>query len=823
MDTLNFAQNEIKVNIEDEVKQSYLDYAMSVIVGRALPDARDGLKPVHRRILYAMYDMGNEWNKPYKKSARIVGDVIGKYHPHGDAAVYDAIVRMAQDFSLRMPLVDGQGNFGSIDGDPPAAMRYTEIRMKQLAGELLADIDKDTVDFIPNYDGSLSEPVVLPAKFPNLLVNGSSGIAVGMATNIPTHNLRECINAVIYLIDNPDCEIEDIIRIMPGPDFPTGAYIYGKDEIVKAYKTGKGIIKIRGKAEEELLRGDKHAIVITEIPYMVNKAEMIKNIAELVRDKRLEGISEIRDESDKDGIRVVIELKRDANGQVLINNLYKLTRLEESFAINMVAIVKGQPRLLNLKEILEIFISHRKEVVIRRTKFELADARKRAHILEGLKKAIDNLDLTIKLIRESKSPKEAKEALILNLEITDIQAQAIIDMKLARLTGLEREKIVEEFINIMKLIDELESILRDEKKVLDIIKKELEEIKNKYGDERRTEIVSSGIDINKEDLIEKEDVVITLTHKGFIKRTPVNEYSTQRRGGKGKTALSLREGDFIRDLFISSTHDYVLAFTSLGRMYSIKAYEFPEAGRNAYGKIITNFLQLKENEKVTNLFAVSDFDVDKDLFFATEKGVVKRTQLSLFKNIRKTGINAINLPEDDFLISVNIVDSEDDVILSSRKGKSIRFPISEVRRVGRAAYGVTGMRLDKDDKVVAMDVIKEKTGSLLTVTTLGYGKQTEISEYRLQNRGGKGIFTIKLSKKNGEVFGVLKTNPDDEVLLISSSGNMIRLAVKNIPEYSRQSQGVRLINLAEGEQIVALAKSIEKENGDEQEPENTIL
>jgi len=541
VDTLSFAHNEIKVNIEDEVKQSYLDYAMSVIVGRALPDARDGLKPVHRRILYAMYDMGNEWNKPYKKSARIVGDVIGKYHPHGDAAVYDAIVRMAQDFSLRMPLVDGQGNFGSIDGDPPAAMRYTEIRMKQLAGELLADIEKDTVDFVPNYDGSLSEPVVLPAKFPNLLVNGSSGIAVGMATNIPTHNLTECINAVIYVIDNPDCDIDEIIKIMPGPDFPTGAYIYGKDEIVKAYKTGKGIIKIRGKAEEELLKGDKHAIVITEIPYMVNKAEMIKNIAELVRDKRLEGISEIRDESDKDGIRVVIELKRDANGQVLLNNLYKLTRLEESFAINMVAIVKGQPRLLNLKEILEIFIGHRKDVVVRRTKYELADARKRAHILEGLKKAIDNLDLTIRLIRESKSPKEAKEALILNLDITDVQAQAIIDMKLARLTGLEREKIVEEFLSIMKLIDELEAILKDEKKVFDIIKKELEEIKNKYGDRRKTEIISSGTEINKEDLIEKEEVVITLTHKGFIKRTPVTEYSTQRRGGRGKVALSLRE------------------------------------------------------------------------------------------------------------------------------------------------------------------------------------------------------------------------------------------------------------------------------------------
>lgn len=819
MDTLSFAHNEIKVNIEDEVKQSYLDYAMSVIVGRALPDARDGLKPVHRRILYAMYDMGNEWNKPYKKSARIVGDVIGKYHPHGDAAVYDAIVRMAQDFSLRMPLVDGQGNFGSIDGDPPAAMRYTEIRMKQLAGELLADIEKDTVDFVPNYDGSLSEPVVLPAKFPNLLVNGSSGIAVGMATNIPTHNLTECINAVIYVIDNPDCDIDEIIKIMPGPDFPTGAYIYGKDEIVKAYKTGKGIIKIRGKAEEELLKGDKHAIVITEIPYMVNKAEMIKNIAELVRDKRLEGISEIRDESDKDGIRVVIELKRDANGQVLLNNLYKLTRLEESFAINMVAIVKGQPRLLNLKEILEIFIGHRKDVVVRRTKYELADARKRAHILEGLKKAIDNLDLTIRLIRESKSPKEAKEALILNLDITDVQAQAIIDMKLARLTGLEREKIVEEFLSIMKLIDELEAILKDEKKVFDIIKKELEEIKNKYGDRRKTEIISSGTEINKEDLIEKEEVVITLTHKGFIKRTPVTEYSTQRRGGRGKVALSLREGDFIRDLFISSTHDYVLAFTSLGRMYSIKAYEFPEAGRNAYGKIITNFFPLKENEKVTNLIAVSDFDVDKDLFFATEKGIVKRTQLNLFKNIRKTGIIAINLPEDDFLISANIVDNDDHIILSSRKGKSIRFSINDVRRVGRAAYGVTGMRLDDDDKVVAMDVIKESTGSLLTVTTLGYGKQTEISEYRLQSRGGKGIFTIKLTKKNGEVLGVLKTNPDDEVLLIASSGNMIRLAVKNIPEYSRQSQGVRLINLAEGEQIVAVAKLMEKENDDEQEQE----
>lgn len=817
METLKFAQNEVKVNIEDEVKQSYLDYAMSVIVGRALPDARDGLKPVHRRILYAMYDMGNEWNKPYKKSARIVGDVIGKYHPHGDAAVYDAIVRMAQDFSLRMPLVDGQGNFGSIDGDPPAAMRYTEIRMKQLAGELLADIEKDTVDFISNYDGSLSEPVVLPAKFPNLLVNGCSGIAVGMATNIPTHNLAECINAAIYVIDNPSCDVEEIIKFIPGPDFPTGAFIYGRDEIIKAYKTGKGIIKVRGKAEEELLKGDRHAIVITEIPYMVNKAEMIKNIAELVRDKRLEGISEIRDESDKDGIRVVIEMKRDTNGQVLLNSLYKLTRLEESFAINMVAIVKGQPRLLNLKEVLEIFIVHRKDVVIRRTKFELADARKRAHILEGLKKAIDNLDLTIRLIRESKSPKEAKESLIIHLEITDVQAQAIIDMKLARLTGLEREKIIEEFLNIMKLIDELDAILKDERKVFDIIKKELEEVKNKYGDKRRTEIVSAGAEINKEDLIEEEQIVITLTHKGFIKRTPISEYRMQKRGGKGKAALSLREDDFIRDLFISSTHDYVLAFTSLGRMYSIKAYEFPEAGRTAYGKIITNFFPLKEGEKVTNLIAVNSFDIEKDLFFSTEKGIVKRTRLNLFKNIRKTGINAINLPEDDFLVSASIVDKDDNIILSSKKGKSIRFSVSDVRSVGRAAYGVTGMRLDKNDKVVAMDVIKEDTGSLLTVTTLGFGKKTEIKEYRLQSRGGKGIFTVKLTKKNGEVLGVLETKDDDEILLISSSGKIVRLALKNIPEYSRQSQGVKLIDLAEGEQIVAVAKLMEKENGDEQE------
>ncbi len=822
METLSFAHNEIKVNIESEVKQSYLDYAMSVIVGRALPDARDGLKPVHRRILYAMYDMGNEWNKPYKKSARIVGDVIGKYHPHGDAAVYDAIVRMAQDFSLRMPLVDGQGNFGSVDGDPPAAMRYTEVRMKQLAGELLADIEKDTVDFVPNYDGSLSEPVVLPAKFPNLLVNGSSGIAVGMATNIPTHNLSECIDAVIFLIDNPDCGVRELIKFIPGPDFPTGAFIYGRDEIIKAYETGKGIIKIRGKAEEELLKGDRRAIVITEIPYMVNKAEMIKNIAELVREKKLEGISEIRDESDKDGIRVVIELKRDANSQVILNNLYKHTRLEESFNINLVAIVKGQPRLLNLKEVLEVFVAHRKEVVIRRTKFELADARKRAHILEGLKKAIDNLDLTIRLIRESKSPKEAKEALIVNLDITDVQAQAIIDMKLARLTGLEREKIVEEYLNIMKLIEELEAILKDEKKVFDIIKKELEEIKNKYGDKRRTEIVDAGTELNKEDLIPEEQVVITLTHKGFVKRTPVAEYGVQKRGGKGKTGLSLREDDFIRDLFVSSTHDFVLAVTSLGRMYSIKAYEFPEAGRTAYGKIITNFFPLKENEKVTNLIAVNDFDVEKELFFATEKGVVKRTSLSLFKNIRKTGIIAINLPEDDLLISASIVDKNDHIILSSRKGKSIRFAVSDVRCVGRAAYGVTGMRLEDGDKVVAMDVIKEDTGSLLTVTTLGFGKKTDLTEYRLQNRGGKGIFTVKLTKKNGEVLGVLQTRDDDEILLISSSGKIVRLALKNIPEYSRQSQGVRLIDLSEGEEIVSVAKLMEKENGDEQQ-EQTML
>lgn len=816
MDNTLFGQNIIKVSIEDEVKQSYLDYAMSVIVGRALPDARDGLKPVHRRILYAMYDMGNEWNKPYKKSARIVGDVIGKYHPHGDTAVYDALVRMAQDFSMRMPLVDGQGNFGSIDGDPPAAMRYTEVRMRQITNELLSDLDKETVDFSANYDGSLMEPVVLPAKFPNLLINGASGIAVGMATNMPPHNISECIDAVIYFIKTPHCTVEELIEIMPGPDFPTSGVIYGRGEILNAYQTGRGSIKIRGKMEEELLKGDKRAIVITELPYQVNKAELIKKIAELVRDKKIEGISEIRDESDKDGIRVVIELKRDAISTLIMNQLFKFTPLEQTFGVNMIALIKGQPRLLNLIDLISIFVDHRKDVVIRRTKFELREARKKAHILEGLKKAIDNLDLTIRLIRESKSPKEAKDALMSNLDISEEQAQAILDMKLQRLTNLERTKIIEDYEKILKYIAELEEILRDEKKVMEIIVKELEEVKNKYGDKRRTEIVDETIDLVREDLIPQEEVVITITHKGFVKRTPINEYRMQRRGGKGKVGLTLKEGDFIRDLFISSTHDFILAFTSLGRMYAIKAYEFPEAGRSAYGKIITNFFPLKENEKVTNIISIPNFEVQKNIIFVTKKGVVKRTDLKLFSNVRKSGINAINLPEDDLLVSVSLISDEESVILSTKKGKSIRFEAQEVRSMGRTAYGVKAITLDEDDTVVAMDVVSEDRGSLLTVTTRGYGKKTDLNEYKIQGRGGKGIYTVRLTEKNGEVLSVLRIKDDeDEIILISSSGKIVRLSVKNIPEYSRLAQGVRLIDLTEEEQIVGVAKLLEKENGDE--------
>ncbi len=816
MENTLFGQNIVKVSIVDEVKQSYLDYAMSVIVGRALPDARDGLKPVHRRILYAMYDMGNEWNKPYKKSARIVGDVIGKYHPHGDAAVYDALVRMAQDFSMRMPLVDGQGNFGSIDGDPPAAMRYTEVRMKQISDELLSDLDKETVDFSPNYDGSLTEPQVLPAKFPNLLINGSSGIAVGMATNIPPHNLAECIDATIYLINNPQCTVEELIKLMPGPDFPTAGIIYGRGEILKAYKEGRGSIKIRGRIEEELLKGDRRALVITELPYQVNKAELIKKIAELARDKKIEGISEIRDESDKDGIRVVIELKRDAVSTLIINQLFKFTQLEQSFGVNMIALDKGQPRLLDLIGLLNIFISHRKDVVTRRTKFELREAKKKAHILEGLKKAIDNLDLTIRLIREAKSPKEAKESLMINLEISEIQAQAILDMKLQRLTNLERDKIIEDYNSIIKLISELEEILADENRIREIIVKELSEIKAKYADKRRTEIVDEAIELEREDLIPQEEVVITVTHKGFVKRTPINEYRMQKRGGKGKVGLTLKEGDFIRDLFISSTHDFILSFTSLGRMYAIKAYEFPEAGRNAYGKIITNFFPLKENEKVTNIISVPNFELKKDLIFVTEKGIVKRCSLELFSNVRKSGINAINLPEDDLLVSVSLVSDEDDVILSTRRGKSIRFKATDVRSMGRIAYGVKGITLEDDDTVVAMDVIAEDSGSLLTVTTLGYGKKTDLKEYRVQTRGGKGIYTVRLTEKNGEVYSVLRIrDEEDEIILISSSGKIVRLSVKNIPEYSRLSQGVKLIDLSEEERIVGVAKLLEKENEDE--------
>jgi len=817
LNSLDLTGKIIEVNIEEEVKQSYLDYAMSVIVGRALPDARDGLKPVHRRILYAMYDMGNEWNKPYKKSARIVGDVIGKYHPHGDQAVYDAIVRMAQDFSMRMPLIDGQGNFGSIDGDPPAAMRYTEVRMAKLASELLADIDKDTVDFVPNYDGSLKEPIVLPAKFPNLLVNGASGIAVGMATNIPTHNLAECIDATIYCIDNPDCTIEELMQIMPGPDFPTKGIIYDNGDILSAYKTGRGTIKIRGKVDEEPLKGDRTALVITELPYQVNKAELIKKIAELVRDKKIEGISDIRDESDKDGIRVVIELKKDVPSLIIKNQLFKFTQLEQSFGVNMIALVKGQPKLLNLKELIIVFIEHRKEVVTRRTKYELSDAKKKAHILEGLKIALDNLDLTIKLIRSSKTPKEAKVALMTHLNLSEEQALAILDMKLQRLTNMEIDKVIEDYHKMVKLISELEEILKDEKKIYGLIKQELEEIKQKYPEQRRTIIETKGVELDKEDLIPNEQVVITITHKGFVKRTPIDEYRKQKRGGKGKIGLSLREDDFIRDLFIASTHDYILAFTNLGRLYTIKAYEFPEVNRTAYGKIISTYFPLKENERVTNLVAVEKFDTDKYVFFVTEKGLVKKTELSQFQSVRKSGVNAININDDDFLVSAAIVGNEEDVILTTRNGKSIRFSVTQVRSMGRTASGVKGIELDEDDKVVAMDVITkdDKNSCLLTVTTLGYGKRTEIEEYRVQNRGGKGILTVKLTQKNGHVVGVLHVKADDEILLISSSGNVVRLAIKDIPSYSRHSQGVRLIDIKEDESIVSIAKIVEKENSEE--------
>ncbi len=798
------------VSIEEELKRSYLEYSLSVIIGRAIPDVRDGLKPVHRRILYSMYEMRNFPDRPYKKSARIVGDVIGKYHPHGDAPVYDAIVRMAQDFSMRYPLIDGQGNFGSIDGDPPAAMRYTEVRMTEMAKDFLLDIEKDTVDFVPNYDGTLMEPTVLPTTIPNLLINGSSGIAVGMATNIPPHNLREVCDALIKLIDDPDTSIDELMKIILGPDFPTAGFIIGRKGIKEAYKTGKGIIKIRAKAHIE--KGKKrNRIIITEIPYQVNKVKLVERIGELVREKKLEGITDIRDESNKEGIRIVIELKKDVNPQVILNRLYKFTQMEVSFGIIMLAIVNGRPEILNLKQILEHFILHRREVIRRRTLYELKKAEKRAHILEGMRKALMSLEKVIRLIKSSSDPKEAKRRIIKELGLTDEQAQAILDMTLQRLTGLEREKIDAEYRQLMKDISRYREILSNPKLILEIIKEETRRIKEKYGDERRTKIIASkDAEIEAEDLIENEEMVVTITHRGYIKRTPASTYRTQKRGGKGLLGAKIKDGDFIEHMFLALAHDTLLFFTNRGRAFSKKVYEIPEEGRTSRGKAIVNLLRLKEGERIDAVIPVREFSEEEYLIFATKKGIVKKTKLSLFSKIKSDGIQAIKLKEDDSLIGVKTIRADEDVFLSTKLGKAIRFKSSQISETGRTASGVIGIRLEDKDEVVDMEIIKEDQGYILTITENGYGKRTELKEYPVQGRGGKGVITLKVKERNGLVVYSGHVKEKDQIMLITDKGMLIKMKVKDISVQGRNTQGIRLIQLGDDEKVVDAAKIVEE-------------
>ena len=808
---MDIRQERIPVNIEDEMKKSYMDYAMSVIVGRALPDARDGLKPVHRRILHAMNELNNDWDKPYKKSARIVGDVIGKYHPHGDMAVYDSIVRMAQDFSLRYPLVDGQGNFGSIDGDPPAAMRYTEIRMAKLAHELLADIEKETVDVVSNYDESLFEPSVLPSRFPNLIVNGSSGIAVGMATNIPPHNMTETIHALTALIDDPDISIAKLMTHIPGPDFPTGGFINGKEGIRSAYETGKGVIQIRARALIERDRkSERESIVITELPYQTNKAKFVERVAELVQGKTIEGISTIRDESDRDGMRVVIELKRNEVAEVILNQLYKHTQMQTSFGIILLAIHQNQPKLLNLKEILQLFVQHRQEVVTRRSVFELKKAEARAHILEGLKRAIDQIDAIIAAIRASKTPKEAKERLMDQFTFSDEQAQAILEMRLQRLTNLEQRKIVEEYEETIKLINRLKALLASERLMLNVIKEELVAIRDAYGDERRTEIVEATPEIKIEDLIAEEDMVVTITHTGYIKRNPISLYRSQNRGGKGKMGMQVKEEDFVEDLFIASTHDYVLFFTDAGKIHWMKVHELPQAGRLTRGKAIVNLLNLGSDEKVTTILSLKDFQKWKFITLMTKLGVIKKTALEAYSNPRVGGIIAINLDEGDELISTRLTDGKQHLFIGTKLGKAIHFPETQIREIGRTARGIRGIKLSQGDEVVGMEAVAPHT-QILTVTANGYGKRSPASEYRIQNRGGTGIFTVKRTSRTGDVVTIIPVFDEDELMLISNAGKIIRLKMADIPVQGRNTQGVRLITLETGEKVVSVAKLAEKD------------
>jgi DNA gyrase subunit A len=803
--------NVAQVNIEDEMKKSYLEYSMSVIVGRALPDIRDGLKPVHRRVLFGMHDLRNYYNRSYKKSARVVGDVIGKYHPHGDAAVYDTIVRMAQDFSLRYPLIDGQGNFGSVDGDPPAAMRYTEVRMTRLTQEFLTDIDKDTVDFSPNYDGSLEEPVILPTTIPNLLLNGSSGIAVGMATNIPPHNLTEVCQAVIRLIEHPEEKIEGLMSIITGPDFPTAGFILGRKGISEAYRTGRGIIKIRARGFVEKVGKNRERVVVSEIPYQVNKTRLLEKIADLVKEKKIEGVSDIRDESDRDGMRIVIDVKRDGMALVILNRLYKFTQMEVSFGIILLAIVKGRPQVLNLKEIIEHFINHRREIIIKRTIHDLKKAEERAHILEGLKKALDFLDEVIEVIRSSSDPKEAKMRLMEDFELTEVQSQAILDMRLQRLTGLEREKINTEYEELQKNISHFKKILENPAMVSQIIKEEIEEILDRHGDERRTEILEETGEFNMEDLIAEEDMVVTISHEGYIKRNPISLYRAQRRGGKGMTGVRPKEEDFVEHLFVASSHDYLLFFTNKGRVYWKKVHEVPEAGRISRGKAIVNLLELQKGERVATTLSVRDFEEGKFVIMATKDGLVKKTPLLSYSKPRTGGIIAINIKDDDELIAVRVTSGEQDIFLSTSSGKSIRFHEQEIRSMGRVAAGNIGIKMGSGDAVVGMAVLDEGA-TILTVTENGYGKRTKTEEYRSQSRAGKGILTIKTSERNGPVVYSYQVTNQDQLMIITEHGKIIRLRVGDISVIGRNTQGVKLIELAKGEKVVGVAKVMEDEH-----------
>jgi DNA gyrase subunit A len=802
----------LPVNIEDEMRQSYMDYAMSVIIGRALPDARDGLKPVHRRVLYAMYDLGNEWNRAYKKSARVVGDVIGKYHPHGDVAVYDTIVRLAQDFSMRYPLVDGQGNFGSVDGDPAAAMRYTEVRMARIAGELLADLDKETVDFVPNYDDTLREPVVMPAKVPNLLINGSAGIAVGMATNIPPHNLGEIVDALVALIGNPRLTVDELMQLVPAPDFPTGGFVCGRAAIREAYTTGKGILQLRARASTEVdERTGRMSIIVSEIPFQINKARLIERIAELVNERRIDGVADLRDESDRDGMRIVVDLKKDAVAEIVLNQLFKLTPMQESFGVIMLAIVEGQPRLLSLKDALQVFLDHRKDVVTRRTIFELRKAEERLHILAGLKIAIENLDAVIELIRRAKDGPTARAGLQQRFQLSEPQAQAILELRLQRLTSLERDKIVEEHAETVKLIARLRVILADEREVYKIIGDELRELKATYGDERRTEILDATTEISIEDMIAEEDMVVTISHEGYIKRNAVASYRAQRRGGRGKIGAATRDQDFVEHLFVASTHTYILFFTTIGRVYWTKVHEIPQAGRTARGKAIVNLLNLQPNEKVSAFLPVREFQEGRYVVFATKRGLVKKTDLMAYANPRPSGIIAIALETGDEVIGMRLTDGTQEIILSTRDGQAIRFRESDVRPMGRDTYGVKGVTLETGDEIVAMDIV-DGSATLLAVAEKGYGKRSPMDEYRLQSRGGKGIITMKTTAKTGKVVRVLMVTDDDQVILVTDRGKVIRIRMGEIRVIGRNTQGVRLIDLETGERVSSVARLAERED-----------